>query len=287
MALRLTLGGDRSARVRLLLMTGGAAVAVALLLGVAGAAPAALERLDRADGRFLTYDQQDLSRTEGVRARTTVGYWRGAELRVQDVEVVGPPIAPPAGVSVLPGPGEVLVSPALAQALAGKHGDELAPRLHGTPVGRIGPAGLVGPDELFAVAGAPPGVLTDALAAGFTGPAPAQPEFSTGDAGNGVVTVTGGVSDELKAGTAVAAVALIVPLLVLVSTATRLSAATRERRSAALRLVGATSRQVRGLGAVEGLIVGMLGAAGGAALFLLLRAPVASIIPVPVRPVRR
>lgn len=281
MALRLTLGGDRSARVRLLLMTGGAAVAVALLLGVAGAAPAGLERLDRADGRYLTYDQQDLSRTEGVRARTTVGYWRGAELRVQDVEVVGPPVAPPAGVPVLPGPGEVLVSPALAQALAGKHGDELAPRLHGTPVGRIGPAGLVGPDELFAVAGAPPGVLTDALAAGFSGPAPTQPEFSTGDAGNGVVTVTGGVSDELKAGTAVAAVALIVPLLVLVSTATRLSAATRERRSAALRLVGATGRQVRGLGAVEGLVVGVLGAAAGAVLFLLLRAPLASIIPVP------
>lgn len=281
MALRLTLGGDRSARVRLLLMTGGAAVAVALLLGVAGAAPAALERLDRVDGRYLTYDQKDTSRTQGVRARTSVGYWRGTELRVLDVEVVGPPVTSPPGLSVLPGPGEVLVSPALAEALAGEHGAELAPRLHGTVVGRIGPAGLVGPDELFAVAGAPPGVLSDALAAGFGAPRPVQPEFSTGDAGNGVVTVTGGVSDELKAASAVAAVGLVVPLLVLVSTATRLSAATRDRRSAALRLVGATGRQVRTLGAVEGLVVGGIGAAAGVALFLLLRAPVASIIPVP------
>lgn len=280
MALRLSLGGDRSARVRLLLMTGGAAVAVALLLGVASAPPAALERADRLDARYPAYGQQDASRTEGVRARTTVGYWRGSELRVLTVEVVGPPVDPPAGLAMLPGPGEVLVSPALAEALASEYRGELAPRLRGTPVGRIGAAALVGPEELLAVTGAPPGVLTDPLTAGFGGQPPSQPESVTGDAGSGVVIVTGGVSDELKAGTAIAAIALVVPLLVLVSTATRLSAATRERRSAALRLVGATGSQVRALGAVEGLAVGLLGVGGGLAMFLLLRAPVASIIPV-------
>ena len=39
MGLRLALGGDRSARVRLALMVGGAGAAVALLLGLAGALP--------------------------------------------------------------------------------------------------------------------------------------------------------------------------------------------------------------------------------------------------------
>lgn len=93
--------------------------------------------------------------------------------------------------------------------------------------------------------------------------------------------MTQGISDELRAALLIAAVGLIVPLMVLVATATRLSAASRERRAAALRLVGATARQVSGLGAIEGAVVGALGALAGVLLFLVLRVPVASVVPVP------
>ncbi len=280
MGLRLALGGDRSARVRLLLMAGGVAAGVALLLGIAGAGPAAIDRLETAHSRYVTYSERQQTLTEGVRAEPSIGFWRGQTLRVLDVEVVGPPVTPPQGVDRLPGPGEVLVSPALAAALAGPHRAELAPRLHGTVTGTIADAGLVGPDELFAIAGAAPGELEGDLAAGFPGGRGSDLMYSTGQS-DGVTAVTQGIPDELRAALLIAAVGLIVPLLVLVATATRLSAASRDRRAAALRLVGATSGQVTGLGAVEGAVVGVLGTAAGGLLFWLLRAPVAALVPVP------
>ena len=280
MGLRLALGRDRTARVRLILMAGGVAAAVALLLGVAGAAPAAVERLETANTRNLPFTDESANLTQGVRAEATVGFWRGTELRVLDVETVGPPVAPPPGLPELPEPGEVYVSPALAEALSGPNGRELAPRIRGEVVGTIGESGLVGPDELFAVAGAPPGRLQGDLAVGFLPPALPEWLIGTGSGGD-MTTMTQGISDELRGAMLVAAVGLVVPLMVLVATATRLSAASRERRAAALRLIGATARQVSTLGAIEGAVVGALGTAAGAALFLTLRVPIASAVPVP------
>lgn len=281
MGMRLAFGGDRSARVRLALMAGGVAAAVALLLGVAGAAPAAVDRLETSSTRYVTPEQQQAERTTGVRTGMTVGFWRGEELRVLDVETIGPPVQPPPGVDALPGPGEVLVSPALATALDGPRRAELAPRLHGRVIGTIGAAGLVGPDELFAIAGAPPGQIQGELAAGFSAPQLPEVMYSTGQSGAGMISVSQGISDELRAALVVAAVGLVVPLLVLVGTATRLSAASRERRAAALRLVGATSRQVSSLGGIEGAVVGAVGAVLGVGVFLALRPLVASVVPVP------
>lgn len=280
MGLRLALGGDRSARVRLMLMTGGVAAAVALLLGVAGAAPAAIDRMQTASSRFVTYTDKDSGLTTGVRAETSVGYWRGQPLRVLSVETVGPPVTPPQGVAALPGPGELLVSPALQAALDSRYADELTPRLQGSVTGTISKDGLVGPDELFAISGAAPGEIRGDLAAGFPSGQSADSMYSTGQTADGITSITQGISDELRAALLVAAVGLIVPLLVLVATATRLSAASRERRAAALRLVGATARQVGSLGAIEGAAVGVLGAAAGALLFFTLRAPAAAVVPV-------
>lgn len=272
--LRLALGGVRSTWGRLALMVSGVAVAVALLLGVAGAGPAALARVDTANARGPASPQPAL--TEGIRALTSVGFWRGEQLRVVDVEVVGSaPVAPPPGLDRLPAPGEVAVSPALAAALAGPRAAELAPRLHGRVVTTISDAGLVGPDELFAISGAPAGQLTGELTGGFG----SQSAFSV--RGDGTVIVDRGVGDYLLAALIVAAIALVVPLLVFVATATRLSAATRERRAAALRLLGATARQVSGLGGIEGLAVGLLGTLAGLLLFLGLRGPLAAVLPVP------
>jgi len=281
MGLRLALGGDRSARVRLILMSAGVAAAVALLLGVAGAGPAALQRLEAASTRDVAYSEDAGTRTTGVRAETSVGFWRGQPLRVLDVETVGPPVRPPPGMASLPEPGEVLVSPALARALAGPRGAELAPRLHGRVIGTIGTDGLVGPDELFAVAGVPPGRIAGDLFPGFATPRPPETLLVSEQNGGTVTSVSSGISDELRAALLVAAIGLVVPLMVLVGTATRLSAAARERRAAALRLVGATSRQVSSLGGIESALVGGLGVLAGAALFLALRAPVAAIVPVP------
>lgn len=269
LALRLTLRGDRAGRVRLLLMTAGVALGVALLLAAAGALPASDARQGVLSSRQQAFGaEQQSSPAQGVAALTETGYWRGRELHSLRFRLVGPPVPPPAGASRLPAAGEVLVSPALAAALHGPHRAELAARLPGEVTGRVGPAGLLGPDELYFLAAATsPGPLDAAtLSAGFQGPGDLAPQPP---------------SDVLRVAAPLAGVALVVPLLVLVATSTRLSAASRERRAAAMRLVGATARQVTVLAAVEGGVVGLVGAAAGGLLILALRVPVAAVLPVP------
>ena len=58
----------------------------------------------------------------------------------------------------------------------------------------------------------------------------------------------------------VGAIAFLFPILILVGTATRLAAARREERYAALRLVGATSRQVSVISSVDAVVSALLGA---------------------------
>jgi hypothetical protein len=59
--------------------------------------------------------------------------------------------------------------------------------------------------------------------------------------------------------------------------ATRLSAARREQRFAAMRLVGATLRQVSLIAAVESAVAAIGGVAVGFGLFFLLRVPLSAI----------
>ncbi len=70
---------------------------------------------------------------------------------------------------------------------------------------------------------------------------------------------------------AAGAVALLLPVLILLATASRLSAARREERFAAMRLVGATPRQISVVSAVEAVVAGLTGVAIGFALFFGFR----------------
>ena len=266
LALRLALAGDRSARVRLLVMTAGMAVGVALLLGVASVQPAYSARQDVLGTRTVTFDGDD-TRSEGVRVVPADSFWRGRELHLLLVEQTGAPVPPPAGLDRVPGAGEVLVSPALADALRGPLGGELTPRLQGTVVGTVGAAGLTGPDELYAVIG---------VEAGRLAPSGFAPGFNTDRRG-----IFSDATEVLRIAVALAAIGLVVPLLVFVAVATRLSAASRDRRAAALRLVGATGRQVRTVSAVEGALVGVAGVVVGTLLFRLLRGPALALFPAP------
>ena len=67
------------------------------------------------------------------------------------------------------------------------------------------------------------------------------------------------------------------PVLVSISTATRLAAARREQQFAAMRLAGATPRQVSLVAAVEAAAAAIAGTAAGFGLFFLLRADLAKI----------
>jgi hypothetical protein len=74
------------------------------------------------------------------------------------------------------------------------------------------------------------------------------------------------------------AAGLLFPVLIFIGVATRLSAARREQRFAALRLVGATPRQVAVISTVESSIAAAIGVVAGFGLFYLLR-PVLAPIP--------
>lgn len=71
--------------------------------------------------------------------------------------------------------------------------------------------------------------------------------------------------------------ALLFPVLVFISTATRLSAARREQRFAAMRLAGATPRQISVVAAVEASAAALAGTAAGFLLFFLSRTTLAKI----------
>ena len=88
---------------------------------------------------------------------------------------------------------------------------------------------------------------------------------------------SGGGANSIDLILSVVALAILTPVLIFIATATRLSAARREERFAAMRLVGATREQVSLLAAVESTTAGITGVIVGFGLFFLLRAPVAGI----------
>ena len=75
----------------------------------------------------------------------------------------------------------------------------------------------------------------------------------------------------LRLGTAFATALLVLPLLLMLNQVVRLGTATRERRLAALRLVGATPAEVRRIGVVEVGFPVTVGAMAGPLVFALLR----------------
>ncbi len=266
LGVRLALTADR---VRLVVTAGAVAVTVAFLLGVLGALPAREAKLARLDARNTVSVGSPAAAGEaapagGVRIAFTSGaYWRGQRIEVRPVEAGnGVPLAP--GLTRYPGPGELVVSPRLAQILRSSRGSELSTRFPGTIVGTISSAGLAGPDELYA----------------YVGAQGLDPELSPiarfGYARDRITT-----PPELKVAALLGAAGLLLPVLVLVATATRLSAASRDRRLSALRLVGATPTQAAGLAAADGVVAGILGVAGGLGLFLLLRPVACALLPYP------
>lgn len=175
-------------------------------------------------------------------------------ISVIEVAGVGPRPPAPAGMD-LPPVGELRISPALA-ALAERE-PLLAERYPaGTAV--LAETVVPTPETLLAVRGsaAPPDVLDNR---GWR-KVHAFP-----------ATRLDSAIAEVSLAAAVGSVAVLAPVMVLMGAATRLTAAGRDRRMAALRLAGASTGQVARLVAVESALVGLLGAVAGIGVFLALR----------------
>lgn len=177
-----------------------------------------------------------------------------------DVAATGPRSPVPPGIVRLPGPGQYFASPALERLMSTTPANELADRFPGHLAGRIAPSALPAPNSLVAVIGDRVSQLSRASGA---------QEVTS------ITTTAGGSALEWIL--VVAALALVFPILILISTASRLSAARREQRLAAMRLLGATPRQIGIVSAVEPTLAAAGGIVLGFALFFAARPALAHV----------
>ncbi|WP_238433998.1 FtsX-like permease family protein [Micromonospora tarensis] len=257
--LRLAVAGGREALTRLVVIAAAVAVGSGLLLTTLAGVNAVNAQLTRYAAVYP--NASTAGSADPLWWSTRDDYFHGQQIVRIDVAGTGPDAPTPAGVPSTPGPGEFYASPALRELLAAHPADQLADRYPGRDLGTVGPAGLPSPDTLLAIVGGTPDAvraLPHARQVSNVGDTPALPE-ATVDLILGVIA--GG---------------LLFPVLIFIGTATRLSAARREQRFAAMRLVGATPRQIATVAAVEAAAAAVAGTAVGFGLFYAFRSPLAA-----------
>ncbi|MFD7829927.1 FtsX-like permease family protein [Kitasatospora sp. NPDC059803] len=273
-SLRLAVSGGREALARLLMIAAAVAIGVGLLLSTL----ASMNAIDRANQRQVWLDSGARSRTESAQVdplwwQPHNDYYDGSEIREIDVAATGPTSPVPPGLDRVPAPGEYYASPALAALLRTVPAVELGDRFPGRMAGTLNDSAMPSPDTLAVVVGRTVGEVEAApRAVAVTTIATTRPEC-----GNGDCLSRGIRGDAMTLILSVVGGAMIFPVLIFIGTATRLSAATREQRFAAMRLVGATPRQISVIAAVESTVAAVAGTAAGFGLYLALRPLVADV----------
>ncbi|BCB86187.1 hypothetical protein Psuf_035000 [Phytohabitans suffuscus] len=163
------------------------------------------------------------------------------------------------------------MSPALGELLRAQPPSALAERFPGREIGTIGDSALPSPESLLVVVGRTPDELSAMPGVDRVS------RIMTTDPSRCDRCVIGIGADGMSLVLWIVAGALIVPVLILIGTATRLAAARREQRFAAMRLVGATPRQVSMISAVESTVAAVAGTVVGIALFFAFRSALATI----------
>jgi hypothetical protein len=268
LGLRLTLGSGREALLRVLVTAAAVALGVGLLLFSLAGGNGLHAQTDR--GAWLDTSAQ-VSPSTGTPSSDRL-WWQSSTdqfgnqaIDRVDIAAAGPHAPVPPGIVRLPGPGEYYASPALTTLIASQPANELRDRFPGHQIGIIGAAALPSPNSLIIVIGHTAHQLSQAPSAVEVGAIQRTPAscYACQNA-----TGSGSILQFILAG---GAVALLLPVLILIATASRLSAARREERFAAMRLVGATPRQISVVSAVEAVVAAVAGVAVGSALFFAFR----------------
>ncbi|MFC9427536.1 FtsX-like permease family protein [Streptomyces sp. NPDC056987] len=259
LGVRFATAGGREGWTRTVLTALGVGLGVALLLFAASVPQVIGARAEREAARTTAdapaADPVPRSDTTLVRLGVSTEY-AGDTVRGELLRPDGDRPPRPPGVAELPGPGEMVVSPALRELLGSPGGARLKERLGHRVVGTIGDRGLSDPAELAFYAGSD--TLTPARGGNRT-------------AGYGHDSPTEWLDPVLVALVTLICVVLLVPVTVFIATAVRFGGERRDRRLAALRLVGADIRATRWIAAGEALCGAVLGLLAGGALFLALR----------------
>jgi len=285
LGLRLTVSGGREAVARLLILTAAVGLGVGLLL----TALSAINAVSAQNARHAWLWTGTVAEPAGHAPAGTDPLWwsiggdefAGRQILSVNVAATGPTSPVPPGIPRDPAPGQYYASPALAALIRSTPAGELADRYPGRMAGTIGNAALPSPDSLYIIVGhtaaqlahAPDAIAVTTIAAALPGlPGGLNPKglnSSPPDGGAGA----GGVDLIFS----VVALAMLVPVLIFIATATRLSAARREQRFAALRLAGARPRQVSVIAAVESTVAAVIGVVAGFGLFFALRIPLSAV----------
>jgi FtsX-like permease family len=275
LAVRLTVGGGREAVTRLVITAFAVALGVGLLLAALAASNAIDAQALRTGWFDITgssnFHITDRSHSTSAAPGASPEWWLSSDdaygdqpIDRVDVAALGPHAPVPPGITRLPAAGQYYASPALAALLRSVPAGQLGDRYPGHLAGPIGPAALQSPGSLVIIIGRTPAQIAPAAGAAritsiFTGRDP--------------VTSTEAIAAVLG----IVAIALLFPVLVFISTATRLAAARREQRFAAMRLAGATPWQVSVVATVEAATAAAAGTAVGFGLFFGFRSELARI----------
>ncbi|MFF3614402.1 ABC transporter permease [Streptomyces sp. NPDC002580] len=262
MGARFAVTGGREAWMRVLLTAVGVGLGVALLL-LTTSFPNALDaRQARESARNdITYSSTVRKKSD----RTVIVALAGTTFHDEDIrgrllEPEGARAPLPPGLSAFPAVGDMVVSPALDRLLKSSAGKLLRERLDYRVSGTIADSGLVSPHELAYYAGA------EGLRPG---------DWSSGGAERldhfGATPQSEPMDPVLVLLVLIVFVVLLMPVGVFIAAAVRFGGERRDRRLAALRLVGADGRMTRRIAAGEALAGALVGLVLGAGFFLLGR----------------
>ncbi|MBZ3901230.1 ABC transporter permease [Streptomyces griseiscabiei] len=259
LGIRFAAAGGRGGWARTALTATGVALGVALLLLAASTPNVLSARAERGNAR----QPSNVASGTSVPRSDSSFVWDSGDTDFRSDRVGGLLLraegsrapAPP-GVAGIPAPGEMVVSPALRELLDSSEGALLKERLDYRVVGTIAPSGLLDAKELRYYAG------TDRISVAG-GSVRAErfgyvPRHDSLDALLYVLVVT-------------VCVVLLVPVGIFIATAVRFGGDRRDRRLAALRLIGADRRTVARIAAGEALFGSVLGVVLGAGFFLVAR----------------
>lgn len=252
--LRLAFTGGRNSLARTLLTAVGVGLGVATLLFASSFQTMKHHRDDRIHALVDTMHADDgLAPGPGTLLLMDASTaYHGSEVRGRIMQPEGPQAPLPPGLTGYPKPGEMAVSPALAKLLDSADGRLLKQRLDHPVGGRIADSGLVGPGDLTFILGAEDlspdrGAMRIESFGDSYPPRQLEPELV-------LLSVTG-------------IVVLLTPVAVFVAAATRFGGEARDRRLAALRLVGADRSMTARIAAGEALAGALTGLAVGWLLF--------------------
>ncbi|WP_405584112.1 ABC transporter permease [Streptomyces sp. NBC_01092] len=258
---RFAVTGGREGWVRMTLTAVGVGLGVALLLLCTALPNVFAARHKVEDARFdYTYSEKTPPKADNTfLIADTDTIWHDDDVRGRLVEPEGKRAQLPPGVDSFPGKGEMVVSPALRDLLASDGAKLLRERLPYKITGTIGESGLIGSHELAYYAGASGLKLTD------SSPVHRLTEYGKPDA------APEKTDPVLLLMVLVVFVVLLTPVAVFIAAAVRFGGERRDRRLAALRLVGSDSHMTRRIAAGEALAGALLGLVFGTGFFLLSR----------------